>query len=395
LSVRCSWGTRAYGPEAAILCSLTNRIGWKATVQILNKQEVLQYIEERADFFDRCSADNCFIGSAWLIHLVTQVGTPASRFVVPEHFAKGAESTMLLFAPDGKSPLKGLGNYYSSLYSPICTQAVNRNAEFDFLIRQLRAESIVDFSPISKETAEELLFALKRNGWYAQEYFCFGNWYLKTNGTSFSQYMKERPSRLRNTWARKRKKFKGEARVEIVTHNADSAINAFQAVYSRSWKKPEPYPSFVPGWARICEKEGTLRLGVAWIGDKPIAAQIWFVENGRANIFKLAYDEEYTAWSAGTVLTAALMEHVIDVDCVKEVDYLTGDDAYKRDWMSHRRERVGVLACNPRTARGAIRAAYESVGSAVKRFTRGGRTGKRGDNPPVAGNGGSVEQVVD
>ena len=43
------------------------------------------------------------------------------------------------------------------------------------------------------------------------------------------------------------------------------------------------------------------------------------------------------------------MQHVIDTDHVEEVDYLTGDDAYKQDWMSHRRERIGLVAFNPRT----------------------------------------------
>ena len=34
-----------------------------------------------------------------------------------------------------------------------------------------------------------------------------------------------------------------------------------------------------------------------------------------------------------------LMRHVIDVDQVREVDFGSGDDAYKKDWMSDRRER--------------------------------------------------------
>jgi hypothetical protein len=42
-----------------------------------------------------------------------------------------------------------------------------------------------------------------------------------------------------------------------------------------------------------------------------------------------------------------MMQHVLDVDRVDEVDYLAGDEPYKREWMSTRRERRGVVAFNP------------------------------------------------
>ena len=38
------------------------------------------------------------------------------------------------------------------------------------------------------------------------------------------------------------------------------------------------------------------------------------------------------------------MEHVIDIDNVEEIDFLTGNEAYKQDWMSDRGER-SVLCC--------------------------------------------------
>jgi CelD/BcsL family acetyltransferase involved in cellulose biosynthesis len=62
-----------------------------------------------------------------------------------------------------------------------------------------------------------------------------------------------------------------------------------------------------------------------------------------------------------------MMEYVLDVDRVREVDYLTGDDKYKQDWMTHRRERWGILAMNPRTLRGALAIARHVGGRTVKR----------------------------
>jgi hypothetical protein len=38
------------------------------------------------------------------------------------------------------------------------------------------------------------------------------------------------------------------------------------------------------------------------------------------------------------------MEYVIDTDKVEEIDFLTGNDAYKQEWMSDRRE-CFALSC--------------------------------------------------
>ena len=65
---------------------------------------------------------------------------------------------------------------------------------------------------------------------------------------------------------------------------------------------------------------------------------------------------------------AHMLRHVIDEDRVEVVDFLQGDDPYKQDWMSHRRERWGVLAMNPRRARGLLGIARHRGGRAVKRL---------------------------
>ncbi len=52
--------------------------------------------------------------------------------------------------------------------------------------------------------------------------------------------------------------------------------------------------------------------------------------------------------SAGTTLTAALFAHVIDRDRVELVDFGTGDDPYKRDWMEQVRPRYRLACWSPR-----------------------------------------------
>jgi CelD/BcsL family acetyltransferase involved in cellulose biosynthesis len=91
----------------------------------------------------------------------------------------------------------------------------------------------------------------------------------------------------------------------------------------------------VPGWSR---------LAVLYVKGQPVAVQLWFVLRGKASIFRLAYNEAWKQYSPGSILTSSLMEYVIDTDKVEEIDFLTGNDAYKQDWMSDRRE-CFALSC--------------------------------------------------
>ena len=216
---------------------------------------------------------------------------------------------------------------------------------------------------------EALLTALRSNGWIPFRFYCFGNWFLKVDKT-WSEYLKERKGTLRSTIKRMNKKFEAEAgSLEIVTEPAlvEPAIQAFNDVYVTSWKRPEPYPDFVPGLIRWLAAKGPVRLGIARLDGRPIAAQLWIVNHGKAHIFKVAYDEAYSRFSPGTLLTALLMEHVIDHDKVSEVDYLIGDDAYKKSWMNHRSERWGIVAYNPKTLVGLVLLIRESAGRIARR----------------------------
>ena len=135
-----------------------------------------------------------------------------------------------------------------------------------------------------------------------------------------------------------------------------------------------------------------LRLGIAWLQGRPIAAPLWIVVQDKASIYKVAYHEDFSAYSPGTVLTAHLMQHVIDRDHVKEVDFLTGDDKHKQIWMSHRRERWGIVAYNPRTLIGfalllkevlarTTKTLRTSINSRLKRSDRNSEPARRKATP--------------
>jgi CelD/BcsL family acetyltransferase involved in cellulose biosynthesis len=100
--------------------------------------------------------------------------------------------------------------------------------------------------------------------------------------------------------------------------------------------------------------------------DQPIASQVWIVNSGKASIYKLGQDQRFDEFSAGSILTAKLMEHVLEVDRVKEVDFGSGDDPYKKTWLPQRRERWGILAMNPRSLAGLLGIVRNVGGRAAK-----------------------------
>ena len=288
-------------------------------MRFLNKAEMVEFVRERTNLFDRAGQVNPFSSPEWLLHFIEQIAEADWNFIVPMQ-GGGGESLMLLYdTPASAGRASAVTNYYASLYSVVLSSVANsleRSESIKALVSQLaklRARTaVLDFAPLDAQSddTKALRRSLSEFGWYVRQYSCFGNWYLPCAGLSFDEYMKARDSKLLNTWTRKRKRFDAGvdgARLEIVTEpdQTQAAMDAFERVYAKSWKRPEPYPDFVRKWAAICAGKGWLRLGLAWAGDVPIAAQFWFAMNGHAYIFKLAYDEDFSKWSAGNRAVSA------------------------------------------------------------------------------------------
>lgn len=271
--------------------------------------------------------------------------------------------------------VESLANYYTSLYSPVLapgSTAADLGPLLAAASRDHGKAHVMRFSPMDPDSSayEALLIALRKNRWIPFRFFCFGNWYLKVE-KPWSQYLRDRQGALRSTIKRMNRKFTaGGGKLEIVTdpEMVEPAIKAFNDVYSLSWKNPEPYPEFIPGLIRGLANSGQLRLGIARLAGRPVAAQLWFVSHDKASIFKLAFDPACAAFSPGTLLSAHLMEHVIDHAGAKEVDFLIGDDEYKKLWMSHRRERWGIVAYNPQTLIGLALLVREAAGRTLRRL---------------------------
>ncbi len=85
-----------------------------------------------------------------------------------------------------------------------------------------------------------------------------------------------------------------------------------------------------------------------------VAAQYWVVAGGAATVLKLAHDEAARAHSPGTVLTAAMIRHLLDRKGGAELDFGRGEDAYKSLWAGRRRRHIGVVLVSPRWPAGLL-----------------------------------------
>lgn len=220
------------------------------------------------------------------------------------------------------------------------------------LVEGLKQSSVggILLEPVADDDGHlaDLQCAMEPAGFHCEHIFRDYNWIFRLQGQSYKEYMASRPAQLRNTISRKTRKLEREHGYDIRLFTGDEALQEmsdYYVVYNASWKQNELTNAgfldcFVEGFSRA----GWSRLAILYIKSQPVAAQLWFVHQGKASIFRLSYDEAWKQYSPGSILTSFLMEYVIDVDKVEEIDFLTGNDAYKQDWMSERRERF-VLSC--------------------------------------------------
>jgi hypothetical protein len=252
--------------------------------------------------------------------------------------AQDASGTVLLPLRRKGRRLESLINWYAFTWRPVVTPYASLDGLTIALARDLRRKTshiVLDRVPDEDGSARQLERAFRRSGWSVFREPCDTNCFLPVAGRSYADYLAGRPGTLRTTLMRKAKKVD----VAIMTSFDDDIWGSYEAIYAESWKPEEGDPALLRAFAEAEGAAGRIRLAVARYEGEAIAAQFWTVEGGTAYIHKLAHCESRKELSPGTTLTAALMERVIDSDGVEFVDFGTGNDAYKRDWMEHERPR--------------------------------------------------------
>lgn len=262
--------------------------------------------------------------------------------------ARNDDSIMAWPLVHANGRIEPLLNWYSFSWQPLVSTIENLfQAELmASLARTLRERSArLTLWPLPDENglASAMERAFRSAGWIVARRVSDSNHWLETGGRRFKAYLRGRPGALRAALDRKGKHLE----TEIFDYFDVDTWDIYEHIYANSWKPAEGNATLLRQFAEAEGAAGRIRLGITRHQGRPVAAQFWTVEAGTAWIHKLAHDERARHLSPGTVLTAAMLEHAMDRDEVGLVDFGTGDDSYKRDWMEAVRPRYLLDCHNP------------------------------------------------
>jgi hypothetical protein len=311
----------------------------------------LEQLPEGADvLFAKGEKSSIFFSRSWFENLVATAGNDVQDVLFACVVEKDKVLAILPVMNCTGNTWHSLRHRYTSLYTILLAEN-DQQQILKCLIQGLRSLPIdgLLLEPVAENDPDinSLQRGMEASGFSCSRSFRFYNWALKVQGQSYHEYMDARPSRLRNTIARKKRKLEREQGYEVRLFSGDEVpqyMSDYHAVYKASWKANEQYMGLLDGMVAEFSKHGWSRLAILYIKGQPAAAQLWYILNSKASIFRLAYDENWKKYSPGSILTSYLMEYVIDTEQVDEIDFLTGNEAYKQDWMPERRERC-VLSC--------------------------------------------------
>ncbi|MAU40554.1 MAG: hypothetical protein CMF31_02930 [Kordiimonas sp.] len=334
----------------------------------------------------RPKGHSIFLDLDWFALLAEHVLTPDQElriYVVTKH---GEELPCLVLPCIAQKQRKGplhwsklcsLSNFYSMDYGPIVSDQVEDQAYdalFDYIADERPGWAEIDFRmlPTDQEHIRRFIGACERHFGHSQLFFQFDNWVISVKDQTAEEYMAARPSRLKNTYKRRRKKLEKEKGFTIRTYQdpdeLDQAIADYFEIYDASWKESEWSRPCMEAFIRLLAERQMLHLGILYIENEPVASFFLFIHADReALIYKLAYKEGFNNYSPGTILTTHMIEQAINDHNITLIDYGVGNEKYKLDWMDTNLKRQGLNAYNHRLFSGKILILLQKIKNMVKK----------------------------
>ena len=302
--------------------------------------------------FDKAAMDSVFLSRAWFECMsINALDSEHSLLLACVLSAEKVMAIVPLVQCIGTKNYYALKHGFTPLYNLLLVDE-KKDQVLCCLVQGIEQMSVkgVLLEPVAKNECNINAFqtAMESASYRCEYVFRQYNWICRLQGQSYAQYMAARPSKLRNTILRKKRKLQREHGFDIqlfIGKDALRGMDDYYKVYNASWKQNEiSNAGFQDCFVEKFSMAGWSRLAIMYVNKQPVAAQLWFVHNKKASIFRLAYDNAWRQYSPGSILTSYLMEYVIDTDKVEMIDFLTGNDAYKQDWMTEHKQRF-LLSC--------------------------------------------------
>lgn len=198
--------------------------------------------------------------------------------------------------------------------------------------------------------------------------------------TGASDYLAARPGRLRSTVNRTAKRL-DRAGVEMVDHRDtfEDGLAHLMALHDSRW---EDDSVFLRGWERFAAAaHAGAAMGEVLIhelrdaAEGPVAVELGFRVGDRHAFYQAGRRTEHDWRGAGSVLRARVIESAAATGAV-EYDLLRGDESYKSDWATDRRELV-------RCVMGVGPLGVAAVRARAERDRRRNRSGAAPTDDPV------------
>jgi len=276
----------------------------------------------------------------------------------------------------GGKVIRGLTSPFTTLFSLPLGRDEDARQFGKLLAGRVGASLRLDALASGDSATDAFKQGLAAGGLVVLQFRHFANWFERIQ--DFAAYWGARDSKLKATVKRKGAPLLREGRLSFelidLTERGQEGRDIYNAIYAKSWKPAEPHPRFIDVLLERLGPRGIARLAVARIDGAAAAAQIWLVQDGRATIFKLAHDPDFDRQSPGTLLTHWALQQLHDQSGVRDVDFGRGDDSYKRLWLSSSRDRVGLLAANPKSLNGLATILFDILPSKLAMRLRPAQT---------------------
>jgi len=271
---------------------------------------------------------------------IAQHGEPAGRPLIVRARTGRAEAWLFLARPRPNRAVP-LASRHSQRIGPLF--AGNPDDQLKRTLLRAAARRLRSFGmarlcldPLLPEDAALLRQAFDQAGWIVRSRPGPANFTLDVAGRHFEDYWETCSTTLHE---------------QVAAGSRHLDVEIADLLTSRLWDEVELVggtDTFLRDLAQDATLDRTLRLGIARIGDAPVAAQLWTVEDGRSFCHLRVDDRAAGHLHPTAQLTAAMLRYLINVDHARAIDFGIGPEAELADWADERRVLYRLDILNPR-----------------------------------------------